>query len=622
MIDVPSSPNSSASCPSRDYLAPGESIVIVDDSKEIILIFESLLMSEGFTVFTANSGAEFYQILERENVALTLLDIGLPDKDGKEILTDIVHSHPDLGIIMLTGTTDLKVAMSCLREGADDYLAKPVGLHEFSLAVRKTLQKRRLILDNRNYQKQLESTNYRTRFLHQLNLKMNNAYLNSIELNSVLRSILAGITAEEGLQFNRAFLLLFDDTHTRLQGKIGIGPPCRADAERVWSEIEEKDIHLTDILQNVKTSNSDEDSELDRIVQKLNISANNHDHILVQACNIRKSINVINGKSQEQNVNDELLESLQEKNFIITPLFSPNKSLGIIIADNFITNRPISTDDINSLEIFANQASLAIEHSHLYQNMLNKITELEAVSSELEKNKDLLIEAERYSTIGHMSAQLVHSIRNPITSIGGIARLLAKKSKDEKTLKFFDMMIMESARIESTLDDLFNFVGEETPHKEQSQLYPIIRKSIILFYGTMKKQSITYQLNLYGPDPDLFIDAKRIQQMLVHLIRNSVEAMVSGGTLTISCAAKENDITISIEDSGAGISQTNIERAADPFYTTKTYGTGMGLTLVEKIVDEHDGSFSLKQRQEGGMLAMVSLPWQGEYKNNTQKTTH
>ncbi len=618
MIDFPSSPKNSASRPSRDYLAPGESIVIVDDSREIILIFESLLLSEGFTVFTASNGAEFYQILERENIALTLLDIGLPDKDGIEILSDIVSTHPDLGVIMLTGTTDLKVAMACLREGADDYLAKPVGLHEFSLAVRRTLQKRRLILDNRSYQKQLELTNYRTRFLHQLNLKMNSAYLNSIELDSVLRSILAGITAEEGLQFNRAFLLLFNDTHTRLQGRMGIGPPCRADAERVWGEIEKKDIHLTDILQNVKTSCKEDESELDKIVQQLNVSADNHEHVLVQACDSRKSINVIEGRSHDQNVSTELLESLQENNFIITPLFSPQKSLGVIIADNFITHIPISEDDINSLEIFANQASLAIEHSHLYQAMLNKITELEAVSSELEKNKDLLVDAERYSTIGHMSAQLVHSIRNPITSIGGIARLLAKKTDDEKTLKFLNMMIMDSARIESTLDDLFNFVREETPEKNLTPLYPIIRKSIMLFYGTMKKQSIAYQLNLDAPDPELFIDAKRIQQMLVHLIRNSVEAMVSGGTLTVSCVAKEKDILISIEDSGAGIATTNIKRATDPFYTTKTYGTGMGLALVEKIVAEHDGSFSLEQREEGGMLATVTLPRPEEHKNNIQ----
>lgn len=608
MVDLPASPENSSPLASSDYLFPEESIVIVDDSIEIILIFENLLKGEGFTVFSATSAAEFYQLLTKENIALVLLDIGLPDKDGTEILTDIVQNHPDLGVIMLTGTTDLKVAMACLRDGADDYLAKPVSLEEFSLAVRKTLQKRRLIIDNRNYQKQLELTNYRTNFLHQLNLKMNNAYLNSIELESVLRSILAGITAEDGLGFNRAFLLLYNEQHTHLQGKIGIGPPSKADAGRVWSEIKEKGLHLTDILQNVKTSSMDNDSGLNRIVQGLSISSENKTHILIQACDNRTSIHVVNGRARGEAVSEDFLNSLQERDFIITPLFSPNKSLGIIIADNCITRRSITDDDINYLEIFASQASLAIEHSHLYQDMSDKIQALEDVTAELDKNKNLLVDAERYSALGHMSAQLAHSIRNPITSIGGIARLLAKRSEDEKTSKFLNMMIMESGRIETILDNLFNFVGDEKPEKETQELYPLIRKSIMLFYGDMKKQSILYRLNLPSPDPILSIDAKRIQQMLLHLIRNGVEAMDSGGLLTVSCENTGQEVKISIEDSGSGITDSNIKRAADPFYTTKTYGTGMGLTLVEKIITDHEGSFSLEHGESGGMVATITLP--------------
>lgn len=608
MVDLPASPEKSSPVASSDYLFPQESIVIVDDSIEIILIFENLLKGEGFTVFTATSGAEFYQLLARENIALVLLDIGLPDKNGTEILTDIVQNHPDLGVIMLTGTTDLKVAMACLRDGADDYLAKPVSLEEFSLAVRKTLQKRRLIIDNRNYQKQLELTNYRTNFLHQLNLKMNNAYLNSIELESVLRSILTGITAEDGLGFNRAFLLLYNKQHTHLQGKIGIGPASKADAGRVWSEIKEKGLHLTDILQNVKTSNIDKDSEVNRIVQALNISYDDKAHILIQACDHRKSILVENGKAGEQVVSQEFLSNLQENNFIVTPLFSPNKSLGIIIADNCITGNPITDDDINYLAIFASQASLAIEHSHLYQDMIDKIQALEDVTAELDKNKNLLVDAERYSALGHMSAQLAHSIRNPITSIGGIARLLAKRSNDEKTSKFLDMMIIESERIESILDNLFNFVDDEKPEKETQPLYPLIRKSLMLFYGDMKKQSILYRLDLPTPDPILSIDAKHIQQVLLHLIRNGIEAMDSGGLLTVSCEKNGQEVKICIEDSGSGITDSNIKRVADPFYTTKTYATGMGLTLVEKIITDHDGSFSMKNSDSGGMAATITLP--------------
>ncbi|HID70575.1 MAG TPA: response regulator [Desulfobacterales bacterium] len=608
MTDLPTASNHNETTPTSNYLDPGESIVLVDDSQEILLIFESLLTSEGFTVFTASNAKELYQILERERVALILLDIGLPDRDGTEVLTDIVPLYPDLGIIMLTGTTDLKVALGCLRQGADDYLAKPVKIEEFSLAIRRTLQKRRLTIDNRNYQKQLELSNYRARFLHQLNLKMNTAYLNSIELDTVLQSILVGITAEEGLKFNRAFLLLFNETGTELQGKMAIGPPCRADAGKIWNSIKQDNLHLGDILNNIKTSCMTDDTELNITVKELIVAADDHDHILIRACRNRSSIHVQNGFAGNQPATSQLLTALQEDTFIITPLFSPDKSLGVIIADNFVTTQPISTDDINSLEIFANQASLAIEHSHLYQTMLNKITELENVTQELEKNKDLLIAAERYSVLGHMSAQLVHAIRNPITSIGGIARLLAKKSTDEKNLKFLDMMIMESSKIESTLDDLFSFVSDHKPNKHNQPLYPLIRKSIMLFYGSMKKQSIAYHPNLPPPEPELFIDAKLIKQMLLHLIKNALEAMPDGGTLSISCREEKDNVLISIKDSGNEIGESNINRVTDPFFTTKTYGTGMGLTLVEKIIAEHQGKFALKYNDDGGMTAQIILP--------------
>ena len=170
------------------------------------------------------------------------------------------------------------------------------------------------------------------------------------------------------------------------------------------------------------------------------------------------------------------------------------------------------------------------------------------------------------------------------------------------------MMILESGRIEATLDDLFTYVGEKAPEKSSQPLYPLIRKSIMLFYGTMKRQSIHYHLDLPSPDPELFVDSKLIRQMLLHLIRNGIEAMTSGGTLTVSCNEKDEEVFITIQDSGSGIGNSNMERVADPFFTTKTYGTGMGLTLVEKIVAEHRGRFSLLHGEEGGMVARIVLP--------------
>jgi len=124
----------------------------------------------------------------------------------------------------------------------------------------------------------------------------------------------------------------------------------------------------------------------------------------------------------------------------------------------------------------------------------------------------------------------------------------------------------------------------------------------------MKKQSILYQLNLPSPDPELFIDSKLIRQMLLHLIRNGIEAMTSGGILTVTCEEDNAYVTITIQDTGVGLGAASLEQVSDPFFTTKTYGTGMGLTLVEKIIAEHHGQFSLEHGESGGTVARISLP--------------
>lgn len=592
-------------------LGKDEVIVIVDDSPEIALILEHYLTLQGFSVCKTGNAKGLFDLLETRKVALVLLDIGLPDRDGTDILADIAPRFPDLGIIMVTGSMDLQTALDCLRVGADDYLTKPINIELVQHTIRQTLKKRRLAIDNRQFQKELETTNFRTQFLHQLNLKMNTVYLSTIELDSVLHAILVGITSEEGLRFNRAFLALFDEDQNTLQGKLAIGPACREDAGRLWNTIKEKNLGFDDIINRIKIDCLDTDVEVNRIAGLLSVSASDHDHILIRSCRERRSIMVTNGQASGLKVPENLLQLLGEDTFIIVPLFSPSKSLGVIIADNFVTRKPIPEEEIRTLEIFASQASLAIEHSHLYQDMMAKIDELEMVTQELENNKDLLLESERYSTLGYMSAQLVHAIRNPITSIGGTARLLTKRTDDEKILKFLKIMAHETAKIESTLEDLFSFVEESALQKTPQSLNTLLRKSVMIFYGTIKKAGINYQLDLADNDPYLDMDGRKMRQVFLHLIRNAIEAMPEGGTLTVSTREENDEVIVIIKDTGIGISDANLARVADPFFTTKTYGTGMGLTLVEQIVKLHGATLSLQRNQDGGMVVTIA------FKNST-----
>lgn len=612
MVELPLPQTDKNSLPASDLLFPGEFVAVVDDSPEVLLLLSHYLRNLGLEILQAGSAKDLFALLTEHSVALVLLDIELPDKNGNEILGEILDNHTDLAVIMITGTIDIQVALDCLRQGADDYLTKPVSSRQVIHTINSTLKKRKLTIENRRFQQDLQISNTQLRFLYDLNQIMNTAYLNAMELKGVLKAILFGITSNEGLRFNRAFLLLFDESGNILEGEIGVGPSSREEAGKIWQSIEKNGVDLSAILKLCSSDQTDFDVRTNSLIQTLQVSREDSDHVFIQASLRKKAVHVTHGIAENCHVPESLLERFGVDSFVVVPLFSPARPLGVIVVDNFVTNTEISLSDISNLEIFVSQASLAIEQSRLYSDMQKKIFELEQVTDELEKSKDLLIEAERTMALGNMSAQLLHSIRNPVTSIGGASRLLSRKAKDTYSKNFLSIITEEANKIENVLDDISSYTDDTKLKLTKQAIYPLIRRSVMVFYSVMKKNNITYSLTLTGESPAMKIDEEKIRQVFLHLIRNSIEAMVSGGSLTIRSELKEKEVLLHFTDTGPGIPESTLAHIKNPFFTTKTYGNGLGLTLVEQIVTAHNGSFSIKGCPGGGTHSVVSLPFKND----------
>jgi signal transduction histidine kinase/DNA-binding response OmpR family regulator len=585
-------------------LVDGEVIVLVDDDPNIRTPMKIYLQEHGLAVVEADSGRAFWDILDHRRVALAILDIGLPDINGREILPQIREKHPELAILMLTGVSDLEIALECIRAGADDFLSKPVHLKDIFHSVTTILEKRSLVVQNKKYQEDLENANFRIQLMHQLSLKMNTAYLNSVALDEILQAILVGITANEGLRFNRAFLALFDEQRKVLKGRTAIGPACQSEAATIWQGMGEKQLDFIGIVNSLKSCT--EDGGVNRLIRSLEVPASDSNHILIRSANERKSFKVTKGVLNGFDPK-ALVDFLGCDSFVVVPLYSPSRPLGVIIADNFVTNHPISDSYVSALELFSSQASLAIEHSHLYMDMQKSIAELESVNYELDKNKDMLVEAERYSVLGQMAAQMVHKIRNPITSIGGIARVLAKKTKDEGLNVYVEVMERETSKLEATLEDMFDFVSPMELEKEPAEILSLVRKSLHLLQSEIAKQNILVEIE--APEPGCLLDGdkNKLQKLLVHLLKNAVEAMPNGGRLSVRIDSEQDEVRVAIINTGMGITDEQANRAREPFFTTKTFGTGMGLAMVDRIVSAHGGSFTL-QKTDAGTEVIVRLP--------------
>lgn len=605
------------SFPVVSYMHENTGDKLLDDGEQIVVASTSVPSSAKLQgLFTTNlemicaaatSAEELFFHLNSRQTALAVLDLALIEQSKTSILNRLRHEYRDLGIIVVNLSAEPEPPPDRLGWEIDRYLPGPLHGDMLQQAAVEVLDKRKLLADSRALRRELQLANLRTLFLHHLMLIMNSGYLSEVELEAVLKTILIGITSEGGLAFNRAFLALFSEDGSTLRGELAIGPDDGADALNIWKEIKTENLDLQALFQRSSEDLKQTNGVVNEIVQTLEISASQSDHPLIHSCQTRRSILVQRGRADVP-IPADLIATLNQDSFVIVPLFSPDRSLGVIIADNFITGKPIEESDVRALEMFAAQASLAIEHSRLYHDMQEKIEELELITEELEKSRDQLLESERFAVLGQMSAQLVHALRNPITSIGGTARLLGKRVSEQKNRRFLKVLTKESAKVESTLNDLFNFVSDTNLQTREQSLFDIVRRAVMVFYSTMKKQDIDYRVELPDEEPLLDIDGDKVHQAFLHLIRNSIESMDAGGELRIGADIEKDRVTILIRDTGTGMANGDVSRAKDPFYTTKTYGTGMGLTLVEQILKQHNASFSLTANEDQGMTARVTFP--------------
>ena len=591
---------------SGGLLDDGEVIAVVDDAPEIVLILKHRLSVLGFPARGCHSAEEMFALFGREKIALVLLDINLPDSNGSDLLQTLAERDPDLGIVMITASADLQMALACIRAGADDYLTKPLSQELLDKAITTTLTKRRLVIENRRFQKTLQRFADERQFLYRLGRAMNSAYLTFYELRRILHTILVGITAKEGLGFNRAFLFLFEPDGA-LHGRMAIGPASPEEAGEVWRDIAAKGLSFDDILYS--SYDGAGDSAMNEMATRMVIPSSMSDHVAMVAGRERISIVVKDGQGEDGVKTYDLPAMLGCDNFLVTPLTSPHEAIGVIIVDNSITNAEISENDIKRLEIFASQASLAIERSHLHQEMMAKIIELEKVTQELARSRDQIVEMERYSAIGHMTAQLAHDIRNPLASVGAAASWLEKKCKDQRYHRFLEIIVKEAGRIESTLKNMPTFTSASSLSLERRGLAPLIDEALLALRPELQAAAINCQL--IHPEEDIWVsvDAVKMREAFLLLIKNGIMAMPGGGVLCIEVSRDGGQVLIVLRHPGPRLTQrTPDNQALEPFHSTLLHKLALGQAMAGQIISRHGGNIVLDFPEEGGAVTSVTLP--------------
>jgi len=272
-----------------------------------------------------------------------------------------------------------------------------------------------------------------------------------------------------------------------------------------------------------------------------------------------------------------------------------------------------SGDEIGQLARSFNQMTERLKSANENLIQWGKTLEkrVEERTRELRETQGFLVQSEKLASLGKMAAGVAHEINNPLTSILLNTHLMLEKL--DRRHEFFESLSLiadETSRCTDIVKGLLEFARQNPPQKTFTSVRELIERTAQLLDNQASFQNIRIVLDLDSDLPPLKLDKGKIQQVFWNLMLNAFEAMPRGGQLTVSgrMSADREYVQLQFIDTGVGIAQENINKLFDPFYTTKSSGTGLGLAVTYGIIDQHDGKIEVKSEIGRGAVFTLSFP--------------
>jgi len=238
-----------------------------------------------------------------------------------------------------------------------------------------------------------------------------------------------------------------------------------------------------------------------------------------------------------------------------------------------------------------------------------------------------LRQSEKLATIGQLSAEIAHEVGTPLNVIGGRARVLEKKADQPDGVRKNAKIIADQAtRITKIIQQMLDLTRARAPQRGEVDLGKGIDDALAFLEYQFKREKIEVRRQFSAELPKVYGDADGLQQVILNLLFNAIQAMPGGGTLSVDAsvvhrrkggldlAPPQEYVEISVKDSGEGIDEAQREVIFEPFYSTKAkgQGTGLGLTVVHGIIKEHDGWIDVEAGEDSGTVFRVYLPTESD----------
>jgi signal transduction histidine kinase len=255
---------------------------------------------------------------------------------------------------------------------------------------------------------------------------------------------------------------------------------------------------------------------------------------------------------------------------------------------------------------------------HLRQSradLLRLNAELEAKIGQLERTQAQLIQSERLASIGETAAAVAHGLRNPLASLRATAQLALRRPGSPESREHLTLIIQEVDRLDRRITHLLNLSRPAPFHPIVESVTGLVERLMPTFSELLRERGVELQLDLAPVPADVRVDPIQLEQALVEIVANALDAMPDGGRLRVGVRAEGappgaagGEVVVEVADTGGGIAEQILPSVCEPFFTTRPEGTGLGLAIVKRYVEQNGGRLEIESRRGAGTVVRLRLP--------------
>ncbi len=291
------------------------------------------------------------------------------------------------------------------------------------------------------------------------------------------------------------------------------------------------------------------------------------------------------------------------------------KTISELLQRTMETGKSVHRNEMTITTFSDQQITIGISTSLLHSQTARTNGAI-AIFSDLTRTKSLeerVKHSEKLAILGEMAAVMAHEIRNPLNSIAGFSQLLQSRVEEsDRNRKYVDIIVNEAFRVDTLISDILDFAHQKKTIWSEVRLESLIDKVIDAKRAKAVEKNIELHKNIAGSLPAIQGDAVRLERVVLNLTNNAIEAIEDGGRIEIAATQKIGSqgpgVELTVSDNGCGIPPENIGAIFKPFFTTKQAGTGLGMAIIQKIIEEHQGQVGVESQSGQGTKFTLFLP--------------